>query len=262
MFLFDSRALHIPQVSEFKDLFSSQAALYSQYRPQYPRRLFEWVAALVQRHRLAWDCATGSGQAATGLAPHFDNVVATDASERQIAQAALHPGIEYRVATAYESRLDDNTTDLVTVAQAIHWLDREEFYAEVKRVLHAGGALAVWGYGDPVIDSIRLDRIVHDYNRGTIEDYWMPERQLLLDGYTTIQFPFRQVDPPVMALQCRWTLVELAGYMRTWSATTNYAAEHGGDPVAPVEAALAEHWGPPEQRHLIQWPLHIRAGYV
>ena len=254
--------MHIPGVNEFKDLFSGRAALYSQYRPQYPPQLFEWLAGLVPRHRLVWDCATGSGQAAAGLASHFDNVVATDASEKQISAAAQHPGIEYRVATAYESGLADHSVDLVTVAQAIHWFDFDAFYAEVKRVLHSGGALVIWGYGDPVIDSVRLDRIVHDYNRGTIEDYWMPERQIILDGYTTIPFPFREIATPVMTLQCRWTLPELAGYMRTWSATANYAAKHGGDPVAPVEASLAEHWGPADKRHLIQWPLHIRAGYA
>ncbi|MEO8576976.1 MAG: class I SAM-dependent methyltransferase [Gemmatimonadales bacterium] len=248
-------------MSGFKDLFSGHAALYSQYRPQYPAQLFEWVSGLVQRHSLVWDCATGNGQAATGLAAHFDNVVATDASDKQIAAAAQHPGVDYRVATAHESGLADHSADLVTVAQAIHWFELDAFYAEVKRVLHTGGVLAIWGYGDPVIDSVRLDRIVHDYNRGTIEDYWMPERQIILDGYTTIPFPFREVEPPSMTLQCRWTLAELAGYMRTWSATANYAAKHGGDPVAPVEAALAEHWGPVECRRLIQWPLHIRAGY-
>jgi SAM-dependent methyltransferase len=253
---------HIFPVSQFRDLFSANSAQYAQYRPQYPLALFEWVSELVPRHQLAWDCATGTGQAATHLAAFFDNVVATDASEKQIASASKHPGVEYRIATAYESGLDDHSVDLVTVAQALHWFDHEPFYREAKRVLRAGGALAVWGYGDPVIDSQRLNRIVYDYNRGTIEDYWKPERQLILDGYSTIPFPFREVEPPEMTLECRWTLSELTGYMRTWSATIAYAARHGGDPVAPVEAALAEHWGPADVRHLVRWPLHIRAGYV
>jgi 2-polyprenyl-3-methyl-5-hydroxy-6-metoxy-1,4-benzoquinol methylase len=82
-------------MAEFKDLFSSRAALYSQYRPQYPRPLFDWVASLVERHRLVWDCATGNGQAATSLAAYFANVLASDASEKQIEAAAQHPGVEY-----------------------------------------------------------------------------------------------------------------------------------------------------------------------
>ncbi|HEX2722984.1 MAG TPA: class I SAM-dependent methyltransferase [Gemmatimonadaceae bacterium] len=249
-------------MSEFRDLFSRRAGLYSKYRPRYPLPLFEWVAGLVERHRLAWDCATGNGQAATGLAAHFDNVIATDASEKQIAAAVQHPGVSYRIATAYDSGIDDRAVDLVTVAQALHWLNAEMFYSEAKRVLHAGGAIAIWGYGDPLLDSERLDTIVRDYNRGTIENYWMPERAMLLDGYGNIPFPFREVPAPTMTLECSWTLDQLAGYMRTWSATANYAAAHGGDPVAAVEAALGEHWGPPDTRRLVRWPLHIRAGYV
>ncbi|MEO8194338.1 MAG: class I SAM-dependent methyltransferase [Gemmatimonadales bacterium] len=247
---------------EFKDMFSGRAAIYSQFRPHYPAALFEWIAGLTSQRHLAWDCATGNGQAALGLANHFEHVVATDASERQIREAKPHPSIEYRVATAYASGLPDGSADLVTAAQAIHWLDYASFYDEVKRVLAPGGAFAIWGYGDPMLDDESLERIVHDYNRGTIEDYWRPERNVILDGYRTIPFPFDEVESPEMMMECRWTLAELAGYIRTWSATAAYAAAHGFDPVLLVEAGLAEHWGPPLERHLVRWPLHIRAGLI
>ena len=246
--------------TEFKDHFSSRAALYSQYRPHYPDALFEWLAAIAPRHSLAWDCATGNGQAAVGLASRFKKVVATDASEKQIALAEPHPSIEYRIANASFSGLPDACADLVTVAQAIHWFDHDSFYMEATRVLAPGGAIAIWGYGDPVIDDERLARIVHDYNRVTIESYWRPERDLILAGLRTIPFPFIEIATPSMNLECRWTLEELAGYMRTWSATSAYAAAHGGDPVGPVEAALAEHWGDAKKRHLVRWPLFLRAG--
>lgn len=249
-------------MTQFKDHFSARAAIYSQFRPQYPQPLFDWLGSLVERHRLAWDCGTGNGQAATSLAAYFDNVVATDASEKQIAQAAQHPGVEYRVATAYESGLAVRSVDLVTVAQAIHWFDRDAFYQEAKRVMHARGALAIWGYGDPMMESDELGAIVHQYNRGTIEEFWRPERQILLDGLRTIDFPFREVEAPEMTLECHWTLAELTGYLRTWSATAAYADHIGTDPVEPVEAALAAHWGSPDERRRIQWPLHTRAGYA
>ena len=245
---------------EFKDHFSKRAVLYSQFRPTYPDELFEWIAALVSHHDSVWDCATGSGQAAVGLARHFARVVATDASPKQIEMAEAHPSIEYRVASAYESGLADASVDAVTVAQAIHWLDHAGFYAEARRVVKPGGAVTVWGYGDPVIDDAVLDKIVHDYNRGTIERYWKPERNLLLDGLRTIPFPFREVAAPELIMQRNWTVEELTGYLRTWSATAAFVEVHGGDPVAPVEAALREQWG--TGRHLVTWPLYIRAGFV
>lgn len=247
---------------EFKDHFSARAVLYSQFRPRYPDELFDFIGSLGSEHRSVWDCATGSGQAAVGLANVFDQVIATDASEKQISMAEPHPSIEYRVASAYESGLERSSVDAVTVAQAIHWLDHDRFYEEVRRVLRPDGVIAVWGYGDPVIDDDRIHQVVHDYNRGTIEAYWKPERDIILSGLRTIAFPFREVDPPSFTMQRLWTLPELAGYMRTWSATAAYAEAHGFDPVLGVESEIGEIWGDPATtRHRITWPLYIRAGY-
>ena len=247
---------------EFKDHFSARAVLYSQYRPRYPDELFTWIRGLCRRHELVWDCATGSGQAAVGLAKVFDRVIATDASEKQISMADPHPSIEYRVATAYDSGLEDSSLDAVTVAQAIHWFDYDRFYSEARRVLRPSGLVAVWGYGDPVIDDVRLDRIVHDYNRGTIESYWRPERDIILSGLRTIPFPFAEVDAPSFTMERAWTLAELAGYMRTWSATAAFVEAHGIDPIIEVERSLAEYWGEAGSIHRIRWPLHVRAGYL
>ena len=176
--------------------------------------------------------------------------------------AEPRPSIEYRVATAYESGLDDSSVDAVTVAQAIHWLEPDRFYQEARRVLRPDGVIVVWGYGDPVIDDDRIHQVVHDYNRGTIEGYWRPERDIILSGLRTIPFPFREVDPPSFTMERLWTLAELAGYMRTWSATAAYVEAHKVDPVVRVESELARIWGDHARPRLIRWPLFIRAGYM
>jgi len=246
----------------FKDLFSERAKLYSQFRPEYPAELFEWIRGLVHRHDAVWDCATGSGQAARALTEIFTRVIATDASAEQIGQAIPSDGIEYRVATASDSGLPDRSVNMVTVAQALHWLDLDTFYTEVRRVLRPDGALVIWGYGDPVMETEPLEQIVHAYNRGTIEDYWMPERIILLGRYAKVAFPFREIETPTLKLERHWTLPELVGYLRTWSATANYIKKTGTDPIPSIDAALAEHWGEKENRRLVRWPLHIRAGYL
>jgi SAM-dependent methyltransferase len=244
---------------QFRDLFSGHAGDYARFRPSYPAALFDWAAGLVNEHSLAWDCATGNGQAAVPLAVRFDRVIATDASEQQISEAKAAPRVEYRLASAYDSGLETGSASLVTVAQALHWFDLDLFYKEVRRVLIPNGAIAVWGYGDPVLETPELDRILHDYNRGTIENYWQPERDILLAGYRTIQFPFREVAVPEFMMECEWTLPELAGYLRTWSATVRYASVIGRDPVAVVERALAAEWGD-SKRRAVRWPLVVRAG--
>jgi SAM-dependent methyltransferase len=244
---------------EFKDHFSARAALYSQYRPTYPNELFDWIASLVERHDVVWDCATGSGQAAVGLANHYTRVIATDASEKQISMAEPNESIEYRVATAYESGLSDNSVDVVTVAQAIHWLDHERFYREAKRVMRDNAAIVIWCYGDPVIDDAQLHDIVHRFNRGTVEKYWRPERNLILAELKTIPFPFPEIAAPSFTLEQSWTLDELAGYLRTWSATAAFVEEKRVDPVESVEVSLRRFWG--EGRHIVRWPIYIRAGF-
>src|SRR5262245_17105937 len=126
----------------FKDHFSKQAAGYAQFRPRYPQDLFEYLGSIAPSRQLAWDCATGNGQAAIGLASVFDRVIATDASEKQIANAQPHGTVEYRVAPAEKSGIGSETLDLIMVAQALHWFDLNRFYSEVSRVLKPEGILA------------------------------------------------------------------------------------------------------------------------
>jgi len=244
----------------FKDHFSGQAAAYSMFRPTYPARLFEWLAEISPRRERAWDAGTGSGQAAVGLAEHFARVVGTDASAAQVGHAVPHPRVEYRVAPAEESGLPAAWADLVTVAQALHWFDLPRFLLEARRVLAPQGLLAVWCYGDPQLDHPAVDRIVHRYNRDTVEDYWPPERDLVLAEYRTIPFPFQEVPTPALSLEAAWTLPQLAGYLRSWSATARYAKLLGRDPVAALEEELRRAWGPPDSARVVSWPLTIRAG--
>ncbi|MGZ6972128.1 MAG: class I SAM-dependent methyltransferase, partial [Thermoanaerobaculia bacterium] len=98
------------------------------------------------RHTLCWDAGTGSGQAAGGLAEHFAEVVATDASADQIAHATPNARVTYIVAPAESSGLPDRWADLVTAGQAVHWFDQKRFFDEVRRVVAPGGAVAVWAY--------------------------------------------------------------------------------------------------------------------
>src|SRR2546427_6799557 len=141
----------------FRDHFSAVAAGYAAYRPHYPDALFAYLASLPPRRDLAWDCACGNGQATLGLATHFTRVIGTDASPAQLEFATPHPRIEYRVGLAERSGLSQGSTDLVTVAQALHWIELEKFYAEVRRVLTPWGGAAGWVYPKAPLANPRRD---------------------------------------------------------------------------------------------------------
>lgn len=243
----------------FKDYFSGHAAAYARYRPDYPAELFRLLASLCDEHERAWDCGTGSGQAAHGLLPYFARIVATDASARQLEHAVPHEHITYRVAPAEHSPLASRSVDLVTVAQALHWFDFDAFFNEVRRVLKPGGVVAVWTYG---LFSITppIDAVIERYYADVVGAYWPPERRYVDAGYRTIPFPFDELRLPRLELHAEWDLDQVLGYLGTWSATQRFVAERGTDPLDEVRGALREAWGEAAKRRHVRWPLPLRAG--
>ena len=245
----------------FQDHFSRVSADYSRYRPRYPAALFDWLASLTPRRTLAWDCATGSGQAATGLAAHFERVIATDASAAQIANAVRLPNVEYRIAAAEQSGLDAATVDLVTCAQALHWLPLAAFYAEVRRVLSYTGVIAVWGYHVPVVDDGEVDRHIRHFHNVVVGPCWPAARQIVEDRFTTIPFPFDEITAPAFEMRVQWTLDDYARYLGTQSATDRYREAHDGlDPVPAFVAAVEAAWGGRERLRDVLFPMFARAG--
>jgi SAM-dependent methyltransferase len=237
------------------------ASHYASHRPTYPDGLFAWLANQAGCRERVWDCATGSGQAAVALADHFDEVLATDASSSQIEAAKPWPGVVYRVAPADDSGLAPQSVDLVTVAQALHWFDLEPFYAEVRRVLKPAGLLAVWTYGvfqAEGSDTRQVQALLDQFYYQTVGPYWPAERRHVENGYAELPFPFDELAVPPFAMAVDWNLDDLAGYLRSWSATGRYQEQNGSDPVEVVCAELAPHWGAGRRR--VVWPLSCKVG--
>ena len=247
-------------VRSFADHFSRVAGAYAENRPRYPDGLFEWLAAIAPRRELAWDCATGNGQAALGLAPYFDRVVATDASAAQIAAAHPHPRVEYRVAPAEASGVAAGSVDLITVGQALHWFDRPAFYEEARRVLGPGGVVAAWTYGASSFDDPWLDAAHRAFYVDVIGPYWPAERALVETGYRDLEFPFEEIVPPDFDMTTEWPLATFLGYVGTWSAVSRFREARGEDPVPGLGRELAASWGDPAATRRIRWPLAMRVG--
>lgn len=243
----------------FLDLFSRDAGQYAASRPRYPDALYELLVGLVPRRSLAWDCATGNGQAARDLARYVDRVIATDASPEQIALAVPVSNVEYRVARAEASGLPSGAVDLVTVAQALHWLDLDAFYTEVRRVTVPQGVIAAWCYGYCHAGA-DLEGMLREFEEETLGPYWDPRRQWVIDAFRTIPFPFVDVPMPRLELRMRWTLRELGAYLSSWSAVSRFRLERGEDPVAPLLERMERVWRSPDQPRDITWPLGLRVG--
>ncbi len=249
-------------MNQFSDHFSGVAAGYAQYRPGYPDALFDHLAALAGEQATVWDCATGSGQAARGLAERVARVIATDASAAQIEHAQPHPKISYRVATAEKSGLEDHSVNLVTVAQALHWFNLDAFYQEVRRVVARGGLLAAWCYGPPTLSAPELQSELDHFYSGILGPYWPPERAQVESGYRDLAFPFDPLPAPSLEMTADVNLDGLIGYLGTWSANKRHIDALGFDPRPELRARLLKHWGDPGQTHTLSWPLPLRIGRV
>lgn len=245
----------------FKDHFSSGAAGYAAYRPTYPMELVDGLARISPGHELALDCGCGTGQLSVLLAERFDEVVATDASAAQIEKAQPGEGVRYRTALAEDSGLPDASVDLITVAQAAHWLDLGKFYAEVRRVARPNAAIALITYGVLHVEGT-VDQIVQRFYYETIGPYWPAERRHVEDGYRSLPFPFEERQLPNLAIEVSWRLEDLVGYVNTWSAVRVAEKALGSSSIMRFEEELRKEWGDSELRRGVSWPLSLRVGNV
>jgi ubiquinone/menaquinone biosynthesis C-methylase UbiE len=245
--------------SSFKDYFSKQSDVYLKARPTYPDELFSFLAAVSPAKELAWDGATGNGQAASSLVDFFGRVIASDASEQQIANAIPHPRIVYKVALAEDSDLEDETVDLVTVASGIHWLQRSRFYEEVSRVLKPNGVIGVWAYTQPRI-APDIDVVIRKLASGILEEHWPREVQLLWNEYRDLHFPFHEIDAPRFHCIAQWDLSEMKNHLASWSGSQRYADITGRNPVDFIDKELSNLWGSESDKRTITWPVCMRIG--
>jgi SAM-dependent methyltransferase len=242
----------------FKDHFSKQAADYAKFRPRYPPELFNYLGNVAPSRALAWDCGTGNGQAAVGLASVFDRVIATDASEKQIANAQSRKLVDYRVAPAENSGIESETLDLIMVAQALHWFDLGRFYAEARRVLKPDGILAASAYNLLRVEPV-IDEVVNRYYYEVVGPFWPAERKLV-EQFADLPFPFREIGPPKFEMTAQWNLDHLLGYLQTWSSTQRFIAAKGNDPLEQIIDELRTAWGDSQQTRNVTWPLVLRIG--
>jgi SAM-dependent methyltransferase len=243
----------------FKDYFSSASESYKRFRPVYPEDLYQYLAPIAPAKQVAWDIGCGNGQAAIELAKHFRQVIGTDASTEQIAQTQPAKNLAFFVSPAETINAADNSIDLITVAQAIHWFEHARFFKEVDRTLKPGGVFAAWGYQLLYTDT-PLDDMIRSFHSEIIGPYWPPERALLDNGYTKVPFPYPRLRNPPFFMRTRWQFSELIGYLNTWSAVKQYELKQQRNPVELHIEEIKTAWGDTKKQLSIYWPLILYAG--
>jgi ubiquinone/menaquinone biosynthesis C-methylase UbiE len=202
-----------------RHIFSLDSGDYLLARPRYPSALFAWLAENSLTRDLAWDCATGNGQAAVDLAQYFKQVYASDISDQQILNSVSISNVNYSVQVAENTSFSDSMFDLITVAQALHWFNFERFWQEIQRVAKPNALFCAWGYSLFDCDSEVLNEFVLPI-RKLIETFWAVNNQILWDAYPKdlIKFPFNSIEMPSFRIEGSWTISQMDKYIQTWSA--------------------------------------------
>jgi hypothetical protein len=243
-----------------KDNFSHNPSGYATYRPSYPDAIFQELPKLIPSTSRAWDVGTGNGQVAVKLSAFMNHVEATDISAAQMSKATLSSKISYSVQPAEKTNFEDDTFDLITIGQAIHWFDFDKYYAEVYRVAKDQAIIEAIGY-DLIKINPAVDKIIDHLYSGILKDYWDPERKYIDDQYRTIPFPFEEIPLPNDPIKVNWTLDHLIGFLNTWSALKHYRTKKNDNPLDSIKSDLREAWGKNESK-LCNFPIISRAGKI
>lgn len=193
------------------------------------------------------------------MAEHYERVIGTDISQAQLKLAKLHPRVQY-IHTPLSLSDDElikliggeNSVDLVTVAQAVHWFDLPKFYSIINRVLRKpNGVFAVWGYGEFVITT-EIDAAIKRFRYTTALPYWKENVKHIFEGFKTLPFPFESVGlgtegmPLKLDIPRQLSFDGVLGILRSWSAVAT-AKEKGVDLLSEsVVQELENLWGKPK----------------
>lgn len=227
---------------------------------------------MVPENGLAWDVGCGSGQATSSLANYFERVIGTDLAQSQLDLAVRKDNIFYAQSSAEDDpaflaeklNIQEHSVDLITVAQALHWMNTPTFFSNVRRFLKPGsGSLAIISYTWPVIEgSAELSALLLKMAKDVLGPYWAPERAIVDDHYQKIEFPFNEVirtaDVPFTTMTPAWTLASFYGYCRSWSAYQTALKETGKDPLDPYIDEIAQAWGDANQERTAVFPVYLQ----
>ncbi len=127
--------------------FGADADRYDRVRPSYPAALIDEL--LADRPAGILDVGTGTGIAAVLLHERGCRVLGIEPDER-MARVARGKGLEVEISTLEDWPARGRRFELLTCAQAWHWIDPQIGAAKAAELLTPGGRLAAfWNFAAP-----------------------------------------------------------------------------------------------------------------
>ena len=136
--------------------FTGKAAIYNKYRSNYPNECIKDIIKEVSnnKHIVIADIGAGTGKLTKQFLEKGIKVIAVEPNKDMLEVAIKDLSkyddlFEYKQEPAEKTSIKNNSIDIVTVAQAFHWFDKDKFKNECKRILKSNGIIAImWNFID------------------------------------------------------------------------------------------------------------------
>ncbi|SQG64084.1 methyltransferase [Corynebacterium renale] len=231
--------------------FFEAGADYAAFRPTYPADVVKHIRELAPQARVLIDVGAGTGQLTAELQRDFPLAVGVDPS---LSQAHAAGGVPMVVATAESLPFATESVDVITVAQAIHWVDVPAFLAEARRVARPGALLWIVSYGVAQLDpGGDLEQVFSDFYWGPFHRFWEPQRSIVDDELRSVEPLIPGAVREEEFLDQHMTCEQFVGYLNTWSSARSPEARSELDAFV---GELSAHWTDGQTR-LVRWPLTV-----
>jgi ubiquinone/menaquinone biosynthesis C-methylase UbiE len=129
--------------------FSGFEEEYNEYRPKPPSALREILLqlALVGRPTLVVDLGSGTGLSTRYWADLAELVVGVEPNDdmrMKAISATKEANVIYRKGLSSQTGIADESVDIVTCSQSLHWMEPKSTFKEVARILRPNGIFAAY----------------------------------------------------------------------------------------------------------------------
>jgi SAM-dependent methyltransferase len=240
------------------DLYQGTAGYYDRYRLPYPEVM---TGDLIQRAGVSGDgrlldLACGTGQLAFPLRQWFSEVWAVDREPDMVQVVRAKAGavgagnIRPVVADAEILDAQPGHFELAVIGNAFHRVDRDPVAARLFRWIRPGGSVALcWSHGPHQGSEQWQQALAATLDRwqgalgaaDRVPPNWDEPRRLRPDHQVLADAGFGEAVHKEFAVEHRWSLGELAGFIRSTSMLPPSVL---GDQGAAFDADLAADLGP------------------
>jgi ubiquinone/menaquinone biosynthesis C-methylase UbiE len=136
---------------------------YHQYRPSPPLEIIHQALNYSNARKVnrIVDLGCGTGLGTFVWADYAHEVIGIEPSQEMSAIAEKHntySNIQFINAFGNKTSLEDNSTDIISISQAFHWMEPQSTLEEIQRILKPNGVLVIYDVFWAIGTNLKLER--------------------------------------------------------------------------------------------------------